>query len=107
MGRRSKKVPSYLPHSSGQARVRIDGRDIYLGKFGSDESREKYARVIAEHFGNRQRRTIDVVPGEALSVAALVVKYEDHAVEYYRKNGEATSQIERIRAAVRAFALGS
>ncbi|SIO27745.1 hypothetical protein SAMN05444166_3419 [Singulisphaera sp. GP187] len=28
--------------------VRIDGRDVYLGKYGSSESWERYARVIAE-----------------------------------------------------------
>ena len=35
-----KKPPSYLLHkATGQARVRIDGRDHYLGEFGSDQSR--------------------------------------------------------------------
>lgn len=32
--------------------VRIDGRDHYLGKYGSPESREKYHRLLAErHVG--------------------------------------------------------
>ena len=28
--------------------VRIDGRDVYLGKYSSPESHEKYWRVVAE-----------------------------------------------------------
>jgi hypothetical protein len=28
--------------------VRLDGRDIYLGKYNSPQSREKYHRTIAE-----------------------------------------------------------
>jgi hypothetical protein len=32
--------PKYARHSSGQARVRIKGRVIYLGEYGSPESRE-------------------------------------------------------------------
>ena len=101
MGRPRNKVPSYLRHKSGQAFVRIDGRDIYLGKHGSDESREKYARIVAEDFGSGTKPTIAVRNGDALTIAALVVKYDDHATEYYTKNDEPTSQVDRIRTAVR------
>ncbi|MEI8379967.1 MAG: hypothetical protein WCJ09_07560 [Planctomycetota bacterium] len=50
MARKKDHLPSYLLHpQSGQARVRIGGRDILLSLFGSDESRIKYAEVIANH----------------------------------------------------------
>jgi hypothetical protein len=50
MPRRS-KVPSYRLHKpSGQARVIIGGEHLYLGPYGSAESREKYARLVAERF---------------------------------------------------------
>jgi len=40
MPRLVKKTPSYRLHSSdGRAVVTIDGRDIYLGKYNSPESR--------------------------------------------------------------------
>ena len=49
MSRRARKVPSYCLHkASGKAVVRLDGRDVYLGKHGSPESHEKYERAIAE-----------------------------------------------------------
>ncbi|HQX49804.1 MAG TPA: hypothetical protein PLR25_07845, partial [Planctomycetaceae bacterium] len=34
--------------ASGQARTIVNGRHVYLGKFGSLESRQKYARILAE-----------------------------------------------------------
>ena len=44
--------PAYRLHkSSGRARVIVAGRQIYLGPYGSPESREKYARLIAEIAG--------------------------------------------------------
>lgn len=44
-----KKKPAYLFHKpSGQARVRIDRADHYLGPYGSPESRDRYDELIAE-----------------------------------------------------------
>ena len=101
MARPRNKIPSYLPHKpSGQARVRISGRDVYLGPFGSPESKEAYARLIAEHFANGESETIILPDGEILTVAALVVKYDDHAQGYYVKNGRPTDERYAIKAAV-------
>ncbi|MCL2647952.1 MAG: hypothetical protein FWD61_13220 [Phycisphaerales bacterium] len=48
---RISSVPPYSLHRhTGQARVRIDGRDYYLGLHGSSESRQEYARLMAERF---------------------------------------------------------
>lgn len=42
MPRKAGKVPNYCLHKkSGQAVVRIRGKDRYLGKYGSPESRER------------------------------------------------------------------
>ena len=47
-------VPSYSPHKpSGRAVVDIKGQWIYLGKYGSDESRENYACVVADLLAGR------------------------------------------------------
>ena len=42
------KYRHYKPKNLGV--VRIDGRDHYLGKFGSPESYEKYHRLLAERY---------------------------------------------------------
>ena len=52
MARKPNVVPSYLLHKqSGQARVRINGRDYLLGPFGSEESRIRYGELIGKHAG--------------------------------------------------------
>jgi hypothetical protein len=44
-----KQLPKYCRHkSSGRAFVRIGGKMYYLGKHGSQASRRKYDRIIAE-----------------------------------------------------------
>jgi integrase len=101
MARPKNKIPSYLPHpASGQARVRINGRDFYLGPYGSSESKQAYARFIAENCGNGQAPTITIPAGERLTVAALVVKYDDFAQGYYMKNGVPTDARYVIKAAI-------
>ena len=35
-------------HTSGLARIRINNRDYYLGKFGSPESHDEYRRLMVE-----------------------------------------------------------
>ena len=57
MSRKPGHVPSYRLHKpSGQARVIIDGEHIYLGPYGSPESHERYARLIAERAASAERR---------------------------------------------------
>ena len=51
MARKPNVFPSYLRHSSGQARIRVDGRDILLGVYGSDESLIRYGQLIAKLAG--------------------------------------------------------
>jgi len=41
-------VPTMRRHSSGQARVTLSGRTIYLGPFGAVETAANYAKVVAE-----------------------------------------------------------
>ena len=54
----TKRKPSYLLHKpTGQARVRIDGKDIYLGEYGTPESRDRYDDLMTEWFA-RQGRAI-------------------------------------------------
>lgn len=48
-------VPSYRKHSSGQARVTLNGKDHLLGTYGTPESKEAYGRLISEFMANNQR----------------------------------------------------
>jgi len=43
------RQPAYMLHKgSGQARVRIDGKDRYLGVFDSPESRARYDDLMTQ-----------------------------------------------------------
>ena len=96
--------PSYLLHQrSGQARVRLekDGqvREHYLGPYGSPESWERYHRLVAEHLQELDGDVSDSTEVEEdLSIAELVVQYDEFSREYYVKNGEITN--DRFRAVV-------
>jgi hypothetical protein len=50
MSSRPKRLPALTHHKpSGRARVRIKGRDFWLGKWGTPEAEERYRRVVAEY----------------------------------------------------------
>ncbi len=94
MTRRS-VVPTYTHHrASGQARVRLHGRDVYFGLYGSAESRERYARLIAERAVEPQSANQSPAPSVAdpvLTVGELVLRFYLHAkVSYGEKNRRPT-----------------
>jgi len=92
-----KRPPKYSLHKpTGQARVRIDGKSHYLGKYDSPESHKRYDSLIAKWLGS----TFDA-DLESLTVARLAILFIDHAREYYRKNGKETSEVHSIQTALR------
>lgn len=97
-----KKLPGYLHHkASGQARVRINGKDYYLGPYGSEESRVEYGNLIAKHASGIM---IDPFkPSEStsgLTVEELVLVFMKHAEKHYLKNGKVTDEVACIKSAV-------
>ncbi len=92
---RSTKPPVYSRHSSGQARVRIDGVTHYLGRHGSPESHAEYARLLEDW-----RSKLERAPRK-MTVRALCVLYLAHATKYYQKNGQPTSELNIIRNTLR------
>jgi hypothetical protein len=91
---RPRGVPGYCLHRpSGQARVIIDGRHIYLDPFGSPESREKYQTIIREHQAECARAELErsVGPIADVTINDCLLPYHQHVGTYYRKNGGAGS----------------
>ncbi len=106
MSRRKRAIPSYLLHRpSGQARVRINGRDFYLGPYGSDESRQKYAELIQQQASGpvADDQFKPQQPADSISVAELVLAFLRHAESHYVKNGKSTSEVFLIKSAVRSL----
>src|SRR5262245_64395710 len=93
---RAKKRPEYTLHKpSGQARVRIDGKDTYLGVYGTSASRERYKELVDEWFAQNGDTSRLV-----LTIDDLCLRFQQHADEHYRKNGEPTSEAYNIRLAL-------
>ena len=101
---RTNLPPSYRFHKARNcAVVTIDGRNRYLGPFGSPESKEKYARLIAEaHATRRQGLPSPDSSGQANpTVDELVLASWMFARTYYVKHGRPTDEQAGIRSAVR------
>lgn len=103
------KPPSYRLHRpKGLAVVRLNGRDVYLGKYGSSESRAAYQRVIAEWLSNGKQlpgRSREPVPANSFAVNELILAFVEHAKRYYVKNGEPTGELENIKDALKPVTL--
>jgi site-specific recombinase XerC len=103
MTKRNGHVPAYRLHKpSGQARVIIARRHIYLGPYGSAESREKYARIIAETAVNVEKPDISAAlyQPESLSVNEVILAYWRFAEGYHVLGGEPTKEMDCIREAL-------
>jgi integrase len=93
------RVPSYRRHRpSGQAVVTLDGRDHYLGPYGSPESRVEFQRLLAEYLSGGLRASSRAAD---LTVNEMLVEYLKFADRYYLKAGEPTKEPEDIRYASR------
>ena len=85
------RTPKYRLHSgSGQALVCLSGRRIYLGIHGTEESKAKYRRVVAEWLASGASRpsvqtaiTLDAAP-DCPPIAEIAAAYKRHCEGYYK-----------------------
>ena len=98
---RQTRVPSYRRHKpTGQAVVTLSGKDHYLGRWNSAPSRAEYNRLIGEWFAGG----CDLLKADpGITVAELANAYWKFAKVYYRKDGEPTGSVHRVRVAVRTL----
>jgi integrase len=98
-------VSKYCLHKpSNRAFVYVRRRKVYLGPYGSEESKAEYRRILAELEAKPKvalaPTTLKALPD--LTVNELADAYLDHVADYYRKpSGEPTSE-----AALVGIALG-
>lgn len=101
-----RQPPAYTLHKpSGQARVRIDGKDHYLGPHRSPESLDKYARLIAEWSAvTPSLRSLEQAPAlDRLTIAELLVGYLEFAKGYYvnPEDGTPSKELHCMKDAMR------
>ena len=88
---RASRPPKYTLHKpSGQARVRLDGRDIYLGPHGSPQSHEAYDRAIAEWLSGGPK--LGRFPGE-LAPERTTVRELSEAYLQHRSRSRVSSHV--------------
>lgn len=93
--RKADYIPQPTRHTKGQAVVRLNGQDIYLGEHGSAAAKAKYEGVIAEWLANGRR-----LPQAKRTINEIVLAYVQHAQEYY---AESPQEIKKIRLSLRTL----
>lgn len=84
-------IPSYRLHpATGQAIVVLNRRTIYLGKYKSKASREKYNQVIADYLANGKKLPPTRSSSE-IRVEEGIIRFLEHAETFYTKKGRLTS----------------
>jgi hypothetical protein len=91
---RTKGIPAYGLHKpTGQARVRINGKDVYLGPHGSEELKRKYEQIVRKLITDRTRDEMRarVEISSDLTINELVVGYLRFVDGYYSRTSRPTS----------------
>ncbi|MDG2221293.1 MAG: site-specific integrase [Rubripirellula sp.] len=81
MPRPKSTTPAYQFHVSGQAVVRLDHKDFYVGKHGTPESYAKYYALLAEYNANGKKAPGANVASVRMAESDILVK---HLVADYR-----------------------
>ncbi|MFP6583501.1 MAG: hypothetical protein VCD00_13240, partial [Candidatus Hydrogenedentota bacterium] len=75
--------PSYRRHKgSGNAFVELGGKRIYLGRYDTPESRERYYRELAQWEANGHKL---IPPRDEITIVEIVSLYLAHAEIHYQK----------------------
>ncbi|HXY36378.1 MAG TPA: tyrosine-type recombinase/integrase [Planctomycetaceae bacterium] len=101
---RAKGLPSYRLHkASGQARAIVNGRHYYLGLYGSPESHDRFAELIAECVQQAPPPQASAVMPSSRpcpTVNELILAYWEFAKAYYTRDGEPTMELTGLKYAL-------
>ncbi len=101
---RTNRPPSYRLHKARNcAIVTINGTSHYLGPYGSPDSHEKYARLIAEWQVSRaEQRPLSIrnADDKPIAINELILAFWHHVKQRYVKNGAPTSERRSYRTAL-------
>jgi hypothetical protein len=98
MPKLTNSVPKYRKHrQSGQVIVTLNGHDHLLGPWGTQTSKRKYDRLVAEWLA-RDRQP--AVAAADLTVAELAARYWEHAKRKYTRRGQPTAEHFHVKTAL-------
>jgi integrase len=94
---KSDYIPQPTKHFHGYAVVRLNGRDHYLGQYGSPEASAKYQSIIADWLANGRQ-----LPDAPITVNEVILVFLKHALNYYEGS---PAEVDKIRLALRPLKL--
>jgi integrase len=83
--------------------VTINGRDVYLGRYSSMESREVYNRLLAEWFATGRAMPRLLSSTSDLTVNELALSFVRWAESYYVKRDQPTREVWNIKASIKTL----
>src|SRR5215469_7034084 len=75
---KSHSTPPKMGNNGGTAFVRINGKRIYLGKFGSPEAAQSYAQCVAEWATGSTDPEQTRLPAGTITVDSLAIAFLDY-----------------------------
>ena len=102
MNNRRSRIPKHCLHkTSGRGFVRLDGRMVYTGRYGTEEAEQAYRRALAAWLKGHSVEP-EPTPTDSTDpflVEDLIAAYWVHAQAFYQVNGKATKELANIRLA--------
>jgi len=97
------RTPKYRHHkATGQAVVTLSGRDFYLGKWRSAESKRQYARLTSEWL--ESGGVLAASTADTLSIWELLAAFRRHAKAcYVDAAGKSTKEQANYRTLITRF----
>ncbi len=92
-------IPTPTRHKSSQAVVRLNGRDHYLGRYGTNGAKLAYERIVAEWLAHGR-----TLPGDAagMTINELIAAFWPWAKRHYRRpDGTATNEVTDFKMSLR------
>lgn len=99
MPRKKSSTPTYQYHTSGQARVFLDGRYFYLGEHDSPASYAKFYALLATYHENGKRMPDDApdrVADAPVTIRCLTAEFREHAKTEYANNATQKAKYDNI-----------
>src|SRR3954470_10845271 len=95
------RIPKYRHYKPKDlALVVLNGKQIYLGRYGSPESWDEYHRLVKEFRADPASPPSPDSATHGCTIDELIAAYwQQQVVSYYVKNGRPTSEQDNIRQA--------
>ena len=95
------KIPSLCRHrATDQAFVVLNRKTVYLGRYGLEQTTQRYHRVVAEWLANNRQMKIEP---HQITVKELLARFFLHAQKHYVKaNGKKSSELGNFQTVMRS-----